>query len=181
MARGLDAKPGPVPRREVQDRGRDPRVTSRMMAAVRNRNSKAELALRRELNRVGVRFRLHAKDVAGWPDIVIRKYRLAIFVDGDMWHGNAWRLRGLNSLEELFPHRTEWWVAKIRRNVARDEQVTRSLRDSGWTVVRMWESEVLADPATSAAAVVRALDAARQSIGARRSERVADRASDHSR
>jgi len=104
-----------------------------------------------------VRFRLHARDVLGKPDLVIRKYRLAVFVDGDFWHGNAWRLRNLPSLEALFPTRTEWWVAKIRRNMERDAQVTAQLEAGGWRVVRMWESEVLRDPDRAAQRVIAAL------------------------
>jgi DNA mismatch endonuclease (patch repair protein) len=129
---------------------RDPAVTSRMMAAVRNKDSKAELALRRALHARGLRYRLHAGDVAGRPDLVIRSRRLAVFVDGDMWHGNEHRRRGMASLEDLFPTRTQWWVAKIERNMQRDLEVNERLAADGWTVVRLWESEVLADPAAAA-------------------------------
>lgn len=130
-----------------------------MMAAVRNKDSRAELALRRELHRRGARYRLHAPDVAGRPDLVVRKARLAVFVDGDFWHGNSWRLRGLPSLEAQFPTRTEWWTAKIRRNMERDEEVTRQLRTDGWRVIRLWESDVLRDPAAAAETVIAALRA----------------------
>jgi DNA mismatch endonuclease (patch repair protein) len=125
-----------------------------MMAAVRNKNSKAELALRRALHARGLRFRLHAKDLPGRPDIVLPRHRLAVFVDGDLWHGNAWRLRGLDRLEDLFPTHTDWWVAKIRRTMERDSQVTVALTAGGWTVVRLWESDVLADPDKSADLVI---------------------------
>lgn len=125
-----------------------------MMAAVRNRDSKAELALRRELHRRGLRYRLHARDVPGHPDLVIRSRKLAIFVDGDFWHGNAWRLRGLTNLAALFPTRTAWWVAKIERNMQRDREVTEQLENAGWRVVRVWESDVIADPASVATHVL---------------------------
>lgn len=120
------------------------------MAAVRNKDSKAELALRRELHRRGLRYRLHATDVPGRPDIVIRARKLAVFVDGDFWHGNAHKLRGLSRLEDLFPNRTDWWVAKIRRNMERDQEVTNVLTGAGWHVVRLWESDVLRSPAEAA-------------------------------
>jgi DNA mismatch endonuclease (patch repair protein) len=136
---------------------RDPAVTSRMMAAVRNKDSKAELALRRQLHARGLRYRLHARDVPGRPDLVIRKYRLAVFVDGDFWHGNAWRLRGLARFEDQFPSNRDFWVAKIRRNMERDQEVTAALVANGWTVVRLWESEVLASPAAAADRVQGAL------------------------
>ncbi|WP_169736832.1 very short patch repair endonuclease [Pseudonocardia spinosispora] len=138
---------------------RDPAVTSRMMSRVRNKDSKAELALRRALHAAGVRYRLHAPDVTGRPDIVIRSRRLAVFVDGDLWHGNPdeVRRRGRESLAELFPSRTEWWVAKIERTMARDREVTDTLRAEGWTVIRLWEHDVLRDPASCADAVRREL------------------------
>jgi DNA mismatch endonuclease (patch repair protein) len=136
---------------------RDPAVTSRMMASVKAKDSRAELALRRAVHAAGVRYRLHARDVFGRPDLVIRAARLAVFVDGDFWHGNAHRLRGLDDLAQLFPTRTEWWVAKITRNVERDVEVTRRLREKGWRVVRLWESDVLADPVAAARHVIAAL------------------------
>jgi DNA mismatch endonuclease (patch repair protein) len=125
-----------------------------MMARVRSKNSKAELALRRALHARGFRYRLHGKDILGRPDIVNRSRRLAIFVDGDMWHGNEHHRRGLASLAELFPTRTEWWVAKIETTVRRDHEVTARLRDQGWTVIRLWESDILANPDTAAERVL---------------------------
>jgi DNA mismatch endonuclease (patch repair protein) len=136
---------------------RDPAVTSRMMAAVRNKDTKAELALRRALHRRGLRYRLHPAGVFGRPDIAIRSRRLAVFADGDMWHGNAWRLRGLGRLEDMFPNNTEFWTKKIRRNIERDKEVTARLTEEGWTVVRLWESEILKDPYAAAERVVEAL------------------------
>lgn len=136
---------------------RDREVTSRMMAAVKNKDSKAELALRHTLHARGLRYRLHARDVTGRPDIVIRSRRLAIFVDGDMWHGNEHKRRGLSSLADLFPTRTEWWVDKIERNIRRDQQVNEQLAADGWTVIRIWESEILEDPQKAADRVFDAL------------------------
>jgi len=129
-----------------------------MMAAVRSKDSEAELRLRRALHAAGLRYRLHAPDVLGRPDIVIRTRRLAVFVDGDMWHGNPEELkrRGRNSLADLFPSRTDWWVAKIERNMARDLEVTEQLQNEGWTVVRLWEHDVLADPEGAARKVLEA-------------------------
>jgi DNA mismatch endonuclease (patch repair protein) len=140
-------------------------VTSRIMSAVRSKDSKAELALRRVLHSRGIRYRIHARDIVGRPDIVHRGHRIAVFVDGDLWHGNAHRLRGLERIDDLFPTRTEWWVAKINRNIARDLKVNEELRAAGWTVIRVWESEVLADPQAAAETVVKAFAA--QSVGPR--------------
>jgi len=127
------------------------------MSRVRSKDSRAELALRRELHAHGLRYRLHASDVVGRPDIVIRKWKFAVFVDGDMWHGNEHHRRGLSSLAELFPTNTEFWVSKITKNMERDKTVTSKLTADGWIVVRVWESDVLADPAGVADRVLAAL------------------------
>jgi DNA mismatch endonuclease, patch repair protein len=82
----------------------------------------------------------------GKPDIVFPTARIAVFIDGDFWHGNGWRARGLPSFESQFGNRADWWSAKIRRNMARDCEVNGLLSQLGWTVLRYWESEVLADP-----------------------------------
>jgi DNA mismatch endonuclease, patch repair protein len=134
-----------------------------MMARVRSKDSRAELALRRELHARGIRYRLHASDILGRPDLVIRKHRLAVFVDGDFWHGNAWRLRGLDSLADMFPTNTEWWVRKIERTIARDRHVTESLQEDGWKVIRIWESDVLEDAQAAADLVVNAVKASNTS------------------
>jgi len=139
-------------------RRRDSAVTSRMMAAVKNKDSKAELVLRAALWRRGLRYRKHA-NLIGRPDLVFGPARTAVFVDGDFWHGNAWRLRGLPNLAAQFPHRRRWWVAKIQRNIERDAEVTAALRRQGWKVLRFWESQVLKAPqrvAARVATVVRA-------------------------
>ncbi len=138
-------------------RRRDPAVTSRMMAAVRNKDTRAELALRSRLWKAGCRFRKNVGALPGRPDIVFSGPRVAVFVDGDFWHGNAWRVRGLPSLADLFPTRTDWWVRKIEGNVARDAHVTRLLSEAGWTVLRCWESEVLFNPDGATRRVLEAL------------------------
>lgn len=128
------------------NRKRDPAVTSRMMAAVKNKNSKAELLVRRRLHAMGLRYRLHYTRVPGRPDLAFPRLKIAVFIDGDFWHGNAWRLRGLTCLADMFPTRTEWWVQKITRTMQRDAEVTGQLIADDWRVLRFWESEVLANP-----------------------------------
>lgn len=138
-----------------------PDLTRRVMQSNRSTDTRPELILRRELHRRGIRYRLHARDVVGKPDLVVRKLRLAVFVDGDFWHGNRWRLRGLTRLEEDFHRNRDWWVAKIRRNVDRDREVDDRLAGEGWTVLRVWESDVLADVAAAADRVQEAIRDAR--------------------
>jgi DNA mismatch endonuclease (patch repair protein) len=80
---------------------------------------------------------------------VNRSRRIAVFVDGDFWHGNPeeWRRRGFDSMEAQFRSgNRDRWIAKLRRNVERDREVTATLEAAGWRVLRFWESEVRADP-----------------------------------
>lgn len=134
--------------KKTEPQPRDAATTSRIMAAVKGRDTKPELALRRVLHARGLRYRVHPRDVTGRPDLVNRARRVAVFVDGDFWHGNPreWQRRGYASMEEQFPEgKREHWSAKLRRNIARDHEVTAALESDGWTVVRLWESEVRAN------------------------------------
>lgn len=127
-------------------RPRDPKLTSAIMAAVRGKNNRAEVALRKELWRRGLRYRLYDKRLPGCPDIVFRSARVAVFVDGDYWHGRAFIENGLAGLRRVFrTERRAYWIAKIKRNVERDRRTSADLLDLGWRVVRVWESGVLKD------------------------------------
>jgi DNA mismatch endonuclease (patch repair protein) len=128
------------------------------MAAVRGRDTQPELVLRRALHARGLRYRLHPRDVTGRPDIANRSRKVAIFVDGDFWHANPaeWERRGFDSMEAQFsaPKRGRW-VSKLRRNVERDAEVNDALASDGWRVIRVWESEVRADPEAVANLILR--------------------------
>src|SRR5438309_2126139 len=87
-----DAPPSPM-NALVTENVRDPKVTSRIMAAVRGKNTEPEWLLRRALFRRGLRFRVHVKTLPGRPDIVFSSVRVVVFVDGDFWHGAGWRER----------------------------------------------------------------------------------------
>lgn len=117
-----------------------------MMSAVRGDGNKAEALLRRELWRRGLRYRLQAKSLIGRPDIVFPRARVAVFVDGDFWHGRGLLENGEDAFRATMrTDRREWWITKLRRNIVRDETVTRTLADNGWYVVRVWESQVKSD------------------------------------
>ena len=124
------------------------------MAKIKNKNTKPEMMLRRILHRMGVRYRLHCRNVYGRPDLAIAKYKLAIFVDGDLWHGNEHRVGGLDCIEALFPTNTLFWSKKIRANMARDSVVNAQLASEGWVVLRLWASEIHVDPIGVARGVV---------------------------
>jgi len=106
-----------------------------------------ELALRKALWRKGLRYRLHETRLLGKPDIVFPTSRVAVFIDGDFWHGNQWKLRGFPTLEAQFERvsNRDYWIAKVTRNMKRDAEVTRCLEDEGWRVIRIWESDLKRD------------------------------------
>lgn len=136
---------------------RDSEVTSRIMAAVRNSDTRPELMLRRELHRRGLRYRLRT-GLVGKPDLVFVSACVAVFVDGDRWHGNGWRLRGFESFDDEFRHaNSDFWKQKIQRNIARDSEVTQALCAAGWRVVRIWASDVERDVSIAADRVERAV------------------------
>lgn len=121
---------------------------SRVMSRIRGRGTKPEKALEMALRECGLEFETHARDLPGRPDFVFRDERVAVFVDGDFWHGYRfadWRLK-----------LSEHWEAKIAANRQRDRRNTRELRAVGWTVVRIWEHEVTDDPRRCALRVRRA-------------------------
>jgi DNA mismatch endonuclease, patch repair protein len=110
---------------------------SAMMAAVRQKNTKPELFLRRALHKAGLRFRLHQRTLPGTPDIVLPCRGVAIFVNGCFWH------RHKDCPKTTTPAtRTDFWLEKFEKNVARDSRARRALRVLGWTVITVWECEI---------------------------------------
>lgn len=106
---------------------------SRAMARVGSKNTAPELRIRRALHAEGLRFRLHRNDLPGSPDLVLPKYRIAVFVHGCFWHGHDCP-RGKRPLSN-----TDFWNAKLDRNIERDARAQRELNAQGWTVVIAWE------------------------------------------
>jgi DNA mismatch endonuclease (patch repair protein) len=123
-------------------RPRDATITSKIMTAVRSKNTEPEWTLRRALFRLGLRFRIHYRKLPGRPDLAFPRQRVAVFVDGDFWHGGGWKERGFPSMEAQFGRRADFWITKIRSNVERDRRVNGELAALGWRVIRLWESEV---------------------------------------
>jgi DNA mismatch endonuclease (patch repair protein) len=111
---------------------------SAIMSKIRGTNTKPELLLRKALWAKGYRYRIHPKNIPGKPDIVITKQRLAIFVDGEFWHGRDWPMQ-----KEKIKSNRAFWIPKIERNMQRDEQVNQQLGALGWTVIRFWDQIVL--------------------------------------
>ncbi len=121
---------------------------SEIMRRVKSQNTAPELALRKALHAAGLRYRVADKGLPGKPDIVLPRGRLVVFIDGDYWHGGQWRRRGRTCLEEQFSEETknrDYWLQKIRRNMARDFKNTAELLADGWRVARIWESDLEQD------------------------------------
>lgn len=102
-----------------------------------------EKLLRGALWRRGLRFRKNLADLPGKPDIVFLGLRLAVFCDGDFWHGRDWR-RLSGQLQKRA--NAAYWCQKIRANMLRDRRTTRLLKKQGWSVIRLWESDIRKDP-----------------------------------
>lgn len=120
---------------------------SAIMKKVRHQNTVPEVMFRKALWGRGLRYRVCPPNLVGKPDIVLPSARIAIFVDGDFWHGIQWRRRNLRKLEDQFKDTPSkaYWLKKIRRNMQRDCERTATLLSEGWTVIRFWESEIRRD------------------------------------
>ena len=113
-------------------------ATSKRMAKVKLKKGDAEMLLAKELWRKGYRYRLNWKMLPGSPDIAILKYHLAIFVDGEFWHGYDWEHK-----KEKLKRNKEYWIEKIEENMARDSRVDQELSSMDWTPIHFWYKEVV--------------------------------------
>lgn len=129
----------------MSNKERDICVTHKIMSSIPSKDTEPELLLRKALWRQNLRYRVNYKKLPGKPDIVFTRYRVVVFCDGDFWHGHNWAVRGLRSLEEELASYSEFWKKKILRNIERDIEVTNTLNNLGWTVVRLWESDIRKD------------------------------------
>ena len=120
-----------------------PEVRSETMRRIHRRDTKPELALRKELHGRGFRYRVDYAKAPGRPDIAIVGRKLAIFVDGEFWHGKK-------HTAERYAEMTEYWRTKIARNMERDRRVNDELRDLGWTIIRVTDRAVNGDVSTIA-------------------------------
>jgi len=122
-------------------------AASRAKRANRKKNSRHEVLLRRELWKLGVRYRKYVAKLPGNPDLVFRMARVVVFCDGDFWHGRNWdQLRAALGRR----HNADYWIAKIARNRERDQEHTTRLISEGWLVLRLWETDIIRDPQQAA-------------------------------
>ncbi len=115
-------------------------VRSYNMSKIRGKDTKPEILVRKYLFSNGLRFRLHVKNLAGRPDIVLPRYKTAIFVHGCFWHGHADCRYGV-----IPKTRTEWWKEKISGNIQRDVKNEEILRSEGWKIIVLWECQLKKD------------------------------------
>jgi DNA mismatch endonuclease (patch repair protein) len=115
-----------------------PEQRSRAMKSVKLKNGPLEISVQRRLRQMGHRFERNCKRLPGSPDIVFRKEKVAVFIDGDFWHG--WRL-------PAWEHKlADFWRLKLEANRRRDQKNFRRLRSEGWIVIRLWEHQIESDP-----------------------------------
>ena len=107
------------------------------MKQVKNKDSKIEIALRKELRSRGLRYQKNVTSIFGKPDLIFKGKKVAVFCDSEFWHGFNWEER-----KKDFKSHQEFWIPKIERNMERDKEVTEELQKQGWTVLRFWGKEI---------------------------------------
>ena len=122
------------------------------MQQVKNKDSKIEVLLRKELWSRGIRYRKNVNRIYGKPDIVFIGKKIAVFCDSEFWHGYNWEER-----KKDFKSHQEFWIPKIERNIERDTEVTAKLESEGWTVIRFWGNEIKKNTAQCANIIEQAL------------------------
>jgi DNA mismatch endonuclease (patch repair protein) len=111
----------------------DTAIRSRNMRAIKGKNTRPEILIRKALHACGLRFRLHNKDLPGSPDLVLKKYKVLIFINGCFWHGHKCHLSKVPST------RTDFWLKKISANISRDAHTYQALLQSDWRFAVIWE------------------------------------------
>lgn len=119
-----------------------PEQRRKNMQHIRSKDTEIELILRKALWREGIRYRKNYDKLPGKPDIAITKFKIAIFCDGEFFHGKDW-----NQLQEKLKNsnNSEYWIKKIQRNINRDYEVDQAIRAKGWLVLRFWGKDIKQD------------------------------------
>lgn len=114
-----------------------PEQRSYCMSRIKGKDTGLEMRVRSELHRRGFRFRKHVKDLPGKPDVVFTKAKVAVFIDGDFWHGYRF---------PSWEHKvSDFWKQKINKNRERDRKNRKKLKEMGWTVIRLWQHDLERD------------------------------------
>ena len=113
---------------------------SKIMKQIKSKTTIPEIMLSKSLWRNGFRYRKNYSKLPGKPDIVISKFRIAIFVDGEFWHGYNWEEK-----KKRIATNRDYWIPKIEKNIQRDKINNQRLAEMGWTVIRFWEQDIRKD------------------------------------
>jgi len=116
-----------------------PEKRSLIMKSIKGKGTRIETDLAKSLWKEGIRYRKNNPKVFGKPDLTL-KNRIAVFVDGEFWHGKDWETQ-----KDRIKSNRDFWIAKIERNIQRDREVNAKLESEGWTVVRIWGREIQKD------------------------------------
>jgi DNA mismatch endonuclease (patch repair protein) len=114
-----------------------PKQRHKCMSHIRSKDTSIEILLRKALWREGIRYRKNYNKLQGKPDIAITRYKIAVFCDGELWHGKDWR----NKKKQIKTNK-KYWIKKIERNIARDNENEKKLAGMGWIIVRFWGKEI---------------------------------------
>ncbi len=115
-----------------------PSQRSKNMRAVKSKGTKPEVMVCKALWHLGYRYRKNNKTVFGKPDLTFKKYKLAVFIDSEFFHGKDWEIR-----KHEIKSNQEFWHKKIERNIERDKEVNEFLSKSGWIIFRFWDKEII--------------------------------------
>ena len=110
---------------------------SKHMSKIKGQDTKPEIQFRKALYHAGFRYRINYKNLVGKPDVVLKKYKTVIFIDGEFWHGYNWEAK-----KEKIKSNRGFWIPKIERNMQRDQEVNMRLAEMGYTVFRFWQNEI---------------------------------------
>ncbi len=129
-----------------------------VMSHIHGKDTKIELRLRKEPWARGIRYRKNYKDIPGSPDIVITKYKIAIFCDSEFFHGKDWNQLRVKLEKGKNP---DYWISKIQRNIERDREKDKELRALGWNVLHFWGSDIMKNTQECVKGIEEAIFAAR--------------------
>jgi DNA mismatch endonuclease (patch repair protein) len=132
-----------------EDTRTDQEKRSYTMSRIHGKATSIEVMLQKALWRRGVRYRKNYRRIAGSPDIAIVRYKIAVFCDGEFWHGKDWEQK-----KRRLKSNRDYWIPKIERNMERDKRYAKELREQGWHVLRFWETEIKSDVDACADAVL---------------------------
>jgi len=113
---------------------------SSIMEKIRSNNTSPEIVLQKALRKEGIKFKRNYRKLYGTPDIVLSDKRIAIFVDGEFWHGYHWEEK-----KKKIKANRAYWIPKIERNIVRDKNNSKKLWQEGWKVIRFWQQQIIKD------------------------------------